>query len=107
MTTVAGIEILAEDLAAFARRWKVAELGLFGSAARGELRDESDIDVLVTFAPEAGWGMFDLVHMQDELAALLGRPVDLVEREAVETSPNYIRRKSILESVVPLYAESR
>lgn len=105
MTTVAGIEVSDAELQAFCRRWKVAELGLFGSAVRGELRPDSDVDVLVTFSPEADWGLFDLVRMQDELSALLGREVDLVDRAAVEASPNYIRRRSILESVQPLYAE--
>jgi predicted nucleotidyltransferase len=101
----AAIENSRDDLRDFCLRWKISELGVFGSTARGEQRADSDIDVLVTFAPGASWGLFDLVRMEDELATILQHPVDLVERSAVEDSPNYIRRRSILESVVPLYAE--
>jgi len=48
------------------------------------------------------WGLFDLVHAQDELAQLFGRKVDLVERRLVEESDNRFRRRSILNSVVLL-----
>jgi hypothetical protein len=46
---------------------------------------------------------FDLVQMEEELQEILGREVDLVEREAVERSENYIRRRHILSSVEPVY----
>lgn len=62
-----------------------------------EFRDDSDVDVLVTFAEAARWTLFDLVEMQDELEAIIGRDVDLVEK-IVERSPNYIRRRHILEN---------
>jgi predicted nucleotidyltransferase len=61
------------------------------------------VDVLVTFAPDAGYGLFDLMDIQEELERLLGRRVDLVERKAVERSKNYIRRRRILASVQPIY----
>lgn len=80
----------------FCHRWKVAELALFGSAARGELRPDSDVDLLVTFAPEAGWSLLDHARMERELAEILGREVDLVTRPAIERSANWIRRKDIL-----------
>jgi predicted nucleotidyltransferase len=48
--------------------------------------------------------LFDLVSMQDELQAILGREVDLVEREAVERSENYIRRRNILSNLEVIYA---
>ncbi|MCX5671018.1 MAG: nucleotidyltransferase family protein [Planctomycetota bacterium] len=99
-----GIEIPAEALAEFCRRWKIKELALFGSAMRGDLRSDSDIDILVTFAPDADWSLFDHFHMENELVKLLGREVDLVSRKALEESPNWIRRRSILESAETLYA---
>jgi predicted nucleotidyltransferase len=61
------------------------------------------VEVLVTFAPEARYSLFDLVRIQDELKQIFGREVDLVERKAVEKSENYIRRKHILSSVEPVY----
>jgi len=98
-----ALDIPMEAVKEFCRRWKVRELALFGSVLRDDFGPASDVDVLVEFCEEARWSLFDLVHMENELAGLLGRQVDLVERAAVEQSENYIRRKHILESVEPLY----
>ncbi len=98
-----GIDVPTERLADFCRRWKVAELALFGSVLRDDFRPDSDVDVLVSFASDAQWGLFDEPRMEEELAELLGYPVDLVSRRAVEQSENWIRRRAILESVEPLY----
>lgn len=92
-----------DKLADFCRRWQITELALFGSALRDDFHPESDVDMLVTFAVNAHWSLFDLVSMQEELQAMIGREVDLVERRAVEKSENYIRRRHILESAEPLY----
>jgi predicted nucleotidyltransferase len=62
------------------------------------------VDLLVTFADDAAWSLFDVVTMRDELAALFGRPVDLVERPAVERSANPYRRRAILDGSQPVYA---
>lgn len=86
----------------FCRKWKVAEFSLFGSVVRDDFGPESDVDVMVRFADDAGWSLFDIVHMENELAEIFGRPVDLCEREAVEKSRNPYRRGSILSSAVPL-----
>lgn len=105
MDTVPNFYISQEALAAFCRRWKIVKLELFGSVLREDFRPDSDIDVLVTFAPDAEWTLLDLVEMRDEFAELVGREVDLVERHAVERSQNYIRRKSILNSAQVIYFE--
>ena len=91
------------EIAALCRRWKVRELALFGSAARGEAGPASDVDLLVTFAPDAEWGLLDHVRMQRELASLLGREVDLVSRRALERGENPLRSRAILASAEPLY----
>jgi predicted nucleotidyltransferase len=102
MSTIA-IDIPKEKLREFCRKWKVTEFALFGSITRPEeFRADSDVDVLVRFAPDAKWGLFEFVHAQDELAEIFGRPVDLVEREAVEKSDNRFRKRSILNSTVML-----
>ena len=93
-----------DSLRAFCKRWKVKELALFGSALRDDFGPESDIDLLVTFEPEAHWSLFDHVRMQEELEAMIGRDVDLVSRWAIERSPNRIRRKAILSSAKTLHA---
>jgi len=85
-------------------KWRIQEFAVFGSAARGELRAESDIDVLVSFDPVVEMDLFDLFHLQDELQAVFGRKVDLVERSAIENSENWIVRREILGSAKPLYA---
>ena len=77
---------------------------MFGSAARGELHAGSDVDVLVSFDPAADPDLIDVLHLQDELGALFGRRVDLVEREAIEASDNWIVRREVLGSAEPLYA---
>ena len=85
----------------FCHRWSIVELGLFGSSVRDDFSQESDFDVLVSFAPGSSWSVFDLVVMQDELAKLLGRKVDLVEREALQ---NPFRRREILRNLEIVYA---
>jgi len=87
----------------FCRRWQVIDLSLFGSVLRDDFRSDSDLDVLVTFAPNAPWTILDLVTMEQELASLAGREVDLVERRVVEKSQNPIRRAEILSSAQVLY----
>jgi predicted nucleotidyltransferase len=89
---------------AYCKKWKIVELALFGSVTREDFTPGSDVDVLVTFAPEAKWSLFDVTPMQDELAEILGRDVDLVAKKAVEESPNWLRRKQILESAKVIYA---
>jgi len=97
------IEVPKAEIESFCRRWKIAELSLFGSVLRNELRPDSDVDVLVSFGPDARWSLFDVVRMEEELQGILGRKVDLVERVAVERSENYIRRESILSHLHPVY----
>ena len=92
-----------EKVAAFCRKWKITELSLFGSVLRDDFRPESDVDVLVSFAENARWSLFDLVRMEEELGGILGRKADLMERRAVEASENYIRRKHVLSLVELVY----
>jgi uncharacterized protein len=94
-------------LAAFCDRWRVRRLELFGSVIRDDFRPDSDIDILVTFLPDADWGLLDHAAIEEELSALIGRRVDLVSRRAIERSANAIRRASILESAVPLFTADR
>jgi predicted nucleotidyltransferase len=90
-----------QALVDFCSRWRIRGLELFGSALRPDFRPDSDIDILVDFAPDAAWSLFDHEAMRLELSRLLGREVDLVSKRAILQSANWIRRKSILESAVP------
>ncbi len=87
-----------KKIEAFCKRWNISELAIFGSVLRTDFRPDSDVDVLVSFAPEAKVSLFDMVHMQDELKDIFGRDVDLISKNGVESSRNYLRRKTILES---------
>jgi hypothetical protein len=93
-----------ERLEEFCRRWEIAELRVFGSALREDFRPDSDLDLLVRFAPDADWSLLDHVTMEEELSSIVGRKVDLVSQLAVERSSNWIRRKAILESAEPYFA---
>lgn len=95
------IPVPVSGIAEFCRRWKVTELALFGSVLRADFDDASDVDVLVTFADGAGWSALDLVAAADELAELLKRRVDLVEKSALR---NPFRRHAILHSAQVVYA---
>ena len=102
--TIHGIDLDSQAIRDFCKKWKIAELSVIGSILRDDFRPESDVDVLVTFAPGAEWSLFDHVAIEEELSALLGRKVDLVSRRAIERSSNWIRRKAILETAEPYYA---
>jgi predicted nucleotidyltransferase len=93
-----------EQLTNFCQRWHITELALFGSALREDFREESDVDVMVAFAPDARWSLFDLVEMQRELQDIFGRDVDLITRRGLESSRNYLRRQAILSSAEVIYA---
>jgi uncharacterized protein len=88
-------------LADVCRRWRVSELAVFGSVARGAPRPDSDVDLLVSFQSGSPWSSLDLVDMREELAGLFGRRVDLVEESAIR---NPYRRASILRDKSVLYA---
>ncbi|MBM3131710.1 MAG: nucleotidyltransferase family protein [Chloroflexi bacterium] len=97
------IEIPKDQIAQFCKRWHIRELALFGSALRDDFRPESDIDILVSFDPEASWGLLDHLRMEEELARLLGRKVDLITRRSVEQSHNRLRRQEILNTAEVVY----
>lgn len=92
------IKIPKAKLAEFCSRWNISEFALFGSVLRPGFRPDSDVDVLVSFSPEAHVTLFDMARMQAELEAIFGREVDLISRRGLENSRNYLRRKRILDS---------
>lgn len=98
-----GLAVDRQKILSFCLRWKIVELSFFGSVLRLDFRPDSDIDVLVSFAPEADWSLLDHALMEEELGDLLGRKVDLVSRRGIERSANEIRRNAILKSAEPFY----
>ena len=96
-----NLEFPLARIGAFCRKWKIQEFAHFGSVLREDFRPDSDIDVLVTFAPGGGITFDNRVEMQDELAEIFGRGVDLVEKEAIR---NPFRRHNILTTKEVVYA---
>lgn len=95
------ITIPQEILNEFCRRWNVVEFAVFGSALREDFDSESDVDVLVTFAPDAEISLFDLAQMQIELERIYQRSVDLIEKASLR---NPYRRREILQTAQVIYA---
>ena len=85
----------------FCRRWGVVEFSLFGSALRDDFRPDSDVDVLVTFSKQAQISLFDLVQMKLDLEKIFHRPVDIIEKDALE---NPFRKREILRTAQVIYA---
>lgn len=77
MELAPGVEIEEDRLRSFCAARGIRRLGLFGSALHGHLRPESDIDLLVEFEPGRTPGLLGIAGFELELAALLGRSVDL------------------------------
>ena len=97
-----AIPIDDEAITRFCRKWQIAELSLFGSVLRPEeFRDDSDVDVMVTFDQDARWSLFDFVDMEDELTQLFGRKADLLSKRALK---NPFRRHEILSTAKVFYA---
>ena len=97
------LEVLDEVVADFCRRWKITQIELFGSALRDDFRPDSDVDLLVTFENGTRVSLWDLINMQAEMAGIVGRPVDLIERAGVEKSRNPFRKHSILTTAQVVY----
>lgn len=95
------INVPKEKITEFCRQWKIAEFSLFGSVLRDEFDSNSDVDVLVSFAEDADWDLFDWVNMIEELKAIFQREVDLIEKDAIR---NPFRRHAILTQREVIYA---
>ncbi len=93
-----------QRIAGFCSKWKIKEFSLFGSVLRQDFRPDSDVDVLVSFEPDAPWSLLDIVTMMDELREMFGREVDLLEQDAIR---NPFRRHSILTTREIIYAPSK
>ena len=74
------------EIAALCRRHQVRELAVFGSLARGEMRPDSDIDLLVEFLPEAEVSLLQHYAAERDFSELLGRKVDLVSKRALRSA---------------------
>jgi len=75
-------EILEKHKEELRDRYGVKEIGLFGSLVRGEMKKDSDVDILVEF--ERPIGLFKFLELEEYLGNLIGRKVDLVSKKALK-----------------------
>lgn len=95
-----GIVLDREAIGRFCEKWKIQELALFGSVLREDFGPESDVDVLVTFSPEAVVSLIEWSRIQRELSVVFGRKVDLVSKRGLKP----VIRDSVLETSQIVYA---
>ena len=100
-----NVNLEIEKISKVCQNWQIVELALFGSVLREDFNLYSDIDVLVSFAEEAKITFFDLDSIEQELSKLFNRSVDVVTKEAIEQSHNWIRKKNILENYQVIYEQ--
>lgn len=94
------IKIPKKELNEFCHRYQVQKLALFGSVIGKNFRADSDVDVLVSFQPNARIGFITFSRMQRELSGLFNRPVDLVPMDGLKP----VIRDSVLSNIEEVYA---
>jgi len=97
------LEVAPRDLAAFCRKWSISKLEVFGSLLREDFGNESDVDFLVSFEPGKGPAGMSWFQVKEELAELVGRKVDVLDRRFVEQSRNLYRRHHILREATAVH----
>lgn len=95
-----GIEVPDATLIEVCERYQVRELAVFGSSARGDFGTDSDVDVLVDFAPGASIGFVEFLALREELEGLVGVRVDLVSKRGLKP----LVRSGVLADARTLYA---
>lgn len=89
------VPVSYDGIVDFCRRWQITGFALLGFVLRSDFRPESNVDVLVTFAPNDHYSLFDLDRMETELSALFGRNADMVAKPTIR---NPFRRQEILQN---------
>ena len=87
------------------QQWGIIELAFFGSVLRDDFKSNSDLDILVTFEPNNKISLFDLENMEEQLKTLFNRSVDIVTKQSIENSHNWIRRQNILDNSEVIYVK--
>ncbi len=101
---IGALEVKTQLLVDLCNKWQICRLEAFGSVLRPDFRADSDVDLLVEFAPDAEPTYFDLFHAEQDFQRVLGHPVELVSRRGLDAGENPILRDEILKTKVTLYA---
>jgi predicted nucleotidyltransferase len=89
-------EILKEHKEEVSRKYKVSEIGIFGSFVRGEQKKRSDLDILVEFDEENIPSLLKLIEMERYLQKLLRKKVDLVMKSGIRPELKDIILKEVV-----------
>jgi predicted nucleotidyltransferase len=95
------IDIDEKLIISLAKKYKIKELALFGSVLREDFSDKSDIDILIKFTDDNDYSLFDLFEIRDEFEKVLGKEVDLIEKDSLR---NPYRRDNIIRNSKVIYA---
>ncbi len=99
MNKTAESQLPLEAIRAYCHQRPIKRLSLFGSALRDDFSPESDIDLLIEYAPEADINGLDIIRQEREFSELIGRPVDLGTPQSLKA---YIRQE-VIDSAEPIY----
>lgn len=92
------ISILREQKEILKRKYKIKEIGIFGSYVRGEQKKKSDVDILIEFEEDAEISLLDFIEIELYLSKLIGKRVDLVEKSTLKPFIG----KNILKEIIYL-----
>ena len=98
---IGHITVKDQDLLDIIRKYELSEVAVFGSVLRDDFNDESDLDLLIVFQNGKEKSLFDLIDLKSEIEMLVGRSVDIVEKEALK---NPYRKEEILKTAKVIYA---
>lgn len=92
-----------ENIVSFCQQFKIKELALFGSILRDDFSVNSDVDFLITLSADnkLNWIYFQL--MEEELKKMINRDIDIIFKDNLEKSANWIRKKEILTTAEVIY----
>lgn len=97
------LRVTPAEIAALCQKWHVTELALFGSVLRDDFNSNSDIDLLASFDPSFQRGLSETLQIREDFTHLFQRSVDVLVKDAIERSANWIRRQEILETARTIY----
>ncbi|WP_107671093.1 nucleotidyltransferase family protein [Cyanothece sp. BG0011] len=91
------------DITDICEQWNIKKLSLFGSILRDDFNENSDIDLLIQFNPDARQGLLTLARLKHHLEDMTQRSVDVVVQESIENSENWIRKQEIFKTAQIIY----
>ena len=100
----AAIPIPTDRVVDFCRKWDVCAFELYGPVLGRDFRDDDEVDVMVTFGPDARWTMVHWLQMQQELSGIFGRKSSLITRRTAEENQYPHRHQRMLAEARVVYA---